>query len=550
MPLNLREQTVLIVDDLREMRMSLRAILESLNVKQIVEAKSAEEAHVLLTKHRPDLVLCDYNLGDGKDGQQFFEEAKAERLLPAHSVWIMITAENTMNMVMGVVENNPDGYLVKPINKSVLQVRLERVVARKMIVKDIESALHNGEFEVALALCERQLEKYPGMRSDLLRLKTEALLRTGAIDVASEICAEVLNERDLTWASITLARARYQGGDLRQAKTLLTRLIENQPTALEGYEWLARIEREQGDGKAAQRILAQAIQVSPKSIRRQQRLGDLAHENADYPTSEKAYRRAIQMGENSCFARPDDQAGVVEAVTQIKGAAAGLKALGDFTKRAGRRFEAVPHWRLGFVEARLLQETGQQEAATMAAARALEGYYVEQANVAPTTTLDLIKVCFTCGQVEAAQTLADKVVRENHDRQEVITATLAMFESLGMAAEGAALIENAQKTIVAVNNRGVTLAKAGDYAAALKLLTQASDELPENLTVTLNVLQAVMLQVRAEGLSAQRRLLVTEYLSRAMRISPTGEKVLRLRQQFQSLLNQGAKPVAAGQAVG
>jgi CheY-like chemotaxis protein len=550
MPLNLREQTVLIVDDLREMRMSLRAILESLNVKQIVEAKSAEEAHVLLTKHRPDLVLCDYNLGDGKDGQQFFEEAKAERLLPAHSVWIMITAENTMNMVMGVVENNPDGYLVKPINKSVLQVRLERVVARKMIVKDIESALHNGEFEVALALCERQLEKYPGMRSDLLRLKTEALLRTGAIEVASEICAEVLNERDLTWASITLARARYLGGDLRQAKTLLTRLIENQPTALEGYEWLARIEREQGDGKAAQRILAQAIQVSPKSIRRQQRLGDLAHVNADYPTSEKAYRRAIQMGENSCFARPDDQAGVVEAVTQTKGAAAGLKALGDFTKRAGRRFEAVPHWRLGVVEARLLQETGQQEAATTAAARALEGYYVEQASVAPAATLDLIKVCFTCGQVEAAQTLADKVVRENHDRQEVIAATLAMFESLGMAAEGAALIENAQKAIVAVNNQGVTLAKAGDYAAALKLLTQASDELPGNLTVTLNVLQAVMLQVRAEGMSAQRRLLVTEYLSRAMRISPTGEKVLRLRQQFQSLLNQAAKPVAAGQAVG
>ena len=106
-----------------------------------------------------------------------------------------------MNMVMGVVENKPDGYLVKPINKSVLQVRLERVVARKTIVKGIESAL-------------------------------------------------------------------------------------------------------------------------------------------------KAYRRAIQMAENSCFARPDDQAGVVESITQAKGPAAGLKTLGEFTKRAGWRFEGKQHWRL------------------------------------------------------------------------------------------------------------------------------------------------------------------------------------------------------------
>jgi len=548
MPLNLQDQTVLIVDDLREMRMSLRGILEALQVRQILEAKSAEEAQALLAKHHPDIVLCDYNLGDGKDGQQLFEESKAERVLPPHGVWIMITAENTMNMVMGVVENNPDGYLVKPINKAVLQVRLERVILRKLIVKDIESALHQDEFEVALAVCDRQLEKYPGMRSDLLRLKTEALLRTGHLERASEVCAEVLNERELPWASLALARARYQGGDLRQARTLLTRLIESHPTALEGYEWLARIEREQGDGKSAQRILAQAIQVSPKSIRRQQRLGDLAQENADFATAEKAYRRAIQMGENSCFARPEDQAGVVEAVTRTKGTAAGLKALADFTKRAGRRFEAEPHWRLSLIEGRLQQQSGQQDLAAATITRALEGYYREQSSVSPASTLDLIKACFESGLTEAAQALADKVVRENHDRQDVIVATLAMFEALGMSTEGAALIENAQQAIVAINNQGVTLAKRGEHAAALKLLTQAADELPGNLTVTLNVLQAVLLQIRTEGLSAQRRLLANEYLGRAMRIAPTNEKVLRVRAQVQAALGQTPK-VASGPQV-
>ncbi|MGE0226737.1 MAG: hypothetical protein AB7S57_25940, partial [Acetobacteraceae bacterium] len=168
--------------------------------------------------------------------------------------------------------------------------------------------------------------------------------------------------------------------------------------------------------------------------------------------------------------------------------------------------------------------------------------------VSPAATLELVKTCFQCGLTEAAQALADKIVRENHDRQDIIAATLAMFEALGMQAEGAALIEQAQQAIVSINNQGVTLAKRGDYAAALKLLTQAADELPGNLTVTLNVLQAVLLQIRADGLNAQRRLLANEYLQRAMRIAPTADKVLRIRTQVQAALGQAQK-ANTGQAL-
>ena len=539
MPVNYREQTVLIVDDLREMRMSVRAMVDALQVKQVCEAKSAEEARLLLTKTKFDMVLCDYNLGDGKDGQQLFEEAQAERLLPSHAIWIMITAENTMNMVMGVVEHHPDGYLVKPINKAVLQVRLERVLARKAIVMEIEAALLDTEFERARELCDQQLAKYPGMRADLLRMKAEALLRTGALDAASEICAEVLNEREVPWAMLYLARARHQSGDLQQAKGMLARLLEQHPTTIEGYEALARIEHEQGDPKAAQRVLAQAIAVSPRSIRRQQRLADLAQENADFATAEKAYRRALQMGENSCFGRPEDQAGVIEAVTGAKGPAAGLKILNDLGKR-GRRAE-VPHWRLGLVEARLLHASGEAAGASAVVARTLEQYHADSAPAAATAILDLIKICYQCGHTEAAQKLADKLVRENHDRQDVIAKLGVVYEVIGLQAEGAALIEQAQNAVVAINNRGVQLAKGGDYAAAIKLLTQAADELPSNLTVTLNVLQALMLQIKVEGITAQRRMVANEYLGRAMRIAPTAEKVLKLRQQ---ILVLGAPPAS------
>ncbi len=78
-----------------------------------------------------DVVLCDYNLGEGMDGQQVLEEAKHRRLVGYATVFVMITAENTMEMVMGAMEYKPDDYLTKPFNKELLKSRLEKLVARK-----------------------------------------------------------------------------------------------------------------------------------------------------------------------------------------------------------------------------------------------------------------------------------------------------------------------------------------------------------------------------------------------------------------------------------
>ena len=308
MALNIRDYRFLIVDDLREMRMTVHGMLDSLKVKVIHEARSGDEALEVLAKNPVDVVLCDYNLGDGRDGQQTLEEAKGRNLLLPTAAWIMITAEQAMSMVMGVVENNPDGYLVKPINKSVLQARIERVIARKQIVSSIESALKAGEYAEVVRLCDQQLERFPAMKTDLTRFKTEALTRDGQYDAAAEICAGLLAERELPWTLLALGRIRYETGDLRQAKTLFQKVVERHPTVMEGYDWLARVERDAGAGKEAQRIIQQALSMSPRSLKRQQTLGDVAAENTDFTTAEKAFDRAVQMGEDSCYARPDDQA--------------------------------------------------------------------------------------------------------------------------------------------------------------------------------------------------------------------------------------------------
>ncbi len=546
MALNIKDYRFLIVDDLREMRMTVRGMLDSLKVKVMHEARSGDEALEILSKNPIDVVLCDYNLGDGRDGQQTLEEAKGRNLLLPTAAWIMITAEQTMSMVMGVVENNPDGYLVKPINKSVLQARIERVIGRKQIVNGIEAALKAGEHAQVVRLCDQQIEKYPALKSDLVRFKTEALIRESQYDAAAEICAGLLAERELPWTLLALGRIRLETGDLRQAKTLFQKVVERHPTVMEGYDWLARVERETGGGKEAQRIIQQALTMSPRSLRRQQTLGDVAAENSDHASAEKAYERAVQMGEDSCYARPDDQAGFISSMMETKGPDNALRMLGELNKKNGRKKGAKgPHWRLTTVEATLLCKLKRKGEAVAAAKRALDAFKADTGQTAASATLALVRACYENGLADDGHALVDRLVRENHDRHDIIDLTRRLFDELGMQEEGGALIDNAQQAIIKINNEGVLLAKAGRYKEALSQLQQAAEELPNNLTVLMNVVQALLLQMTKEGASNQARYLAQEHLARAERLAPRSEKVAQLRAKLGSLAATPAKQASA-----
>ena len=48
------------------------------------------------------------------------------------------------------------------------------------------------------------------------------------------------------------------------------------------------------------------------------RLGDVAVENEDFATAERAYDKAVRLGDDSVFARPDDQVGLVSAVRALR----------------------------------------------------------------------------------------------------------------------------------------------------------------------------------------------------------------------------------------
>jgi len=536
MPLNLEPFRFLICDDMRDMRITVRAMLEGLQVKHIVEGKSGDEALELLAKHQIDVVLCDYNMGEGRDGQQTLEEARARGLLKPTAAWLMLTAEQALDLVMGAIENKPDDYLVKPINKTALNLRLERVITRKLALRPVESALGAGDYLTAISLCDELGAKYPSIKSEVLRTKVNALLECGELDQAAEICAGLLAERELPWAMLALGRARLESGNHRQARMMFAKLVEKHPNVMEAYDLLAGIEREQGNGVEAQRLIKQAIEISPRSIRRQQLLADVAAANGDYAEAARGYERAVAIGEDSFYGRAEDVAGLVNAVMRHKTPESAMQLLTEITKRnARKRGGRHGNWRLTTIESKILHRMGKQEDAAGAARRALAEYKNDTNSNSIASTIELARSCYEVDSLDDARWVISRLVRENFDRPEVLEVVQKMFDELDKHDEGATLIEHEREAIIKTNNEGVMLAKTGRFDDAQAMLQQAAEELPNNLTVQLNVVQATLMQIQKQGPTNQTRYLAREHLARASQLAPRSPKVIQMREKLTQL---------------
>ena len=93
-----KQRRFLLVDDFADFRHSLKKTLEEFGAAHIDSAGSADEALTLFRRQPYDVVIADYNLGDGKDGQQLLEELISAELLRPDAAYVMLTAENTTSL--------------------------------------------------------------------------------------------------------------------------------------------------------------------------------------------------------------------------------------------------------------------------------------------------------------------------------------------------------------------------------------------------------------------------------------------------------------------
>ncbi len=132
--------TVLIVDDERSIRVSLRTILSNIGF-EIVEAARGEEALSLARTARLDVVLLDVNM-PGMDGVDVCRIMRTESpRLPI----VMLTVQGSEDRKVEALDAGADDYITKPFQLRELIARLKAAVRRNKVADSEESVITVGD---------------------------------------------------------------------------------------------------------------------------------------------------------------------------------------------------------------------------------------------------------------------------------------------------------------------------------------------------------------------------------------------------------------------
>jgi two-component system, OmpR family, KDP operon response regulator KdpE len=131
---------VLIVDDERSIRLSLKTILGNFGF-DIVEAARGEEAVALVRSERFDAVLLDINM----PGIGGIEVCRIMRKVSPRLPIVMLTVQGSEDRKVEALNAGADDYITKPFQLRELTARLRAAVRRNRLTDDQNAAILIGD---------------------------------------------------------------------------------------------------------------------------------------------------------------------------------------------------------------------------------------------------------------------------------------------------------------------------------------------------------------------------------------------------------------------
>lgn len=524
----------LIVDDFAGIRQLLRESLRSLGARNIDQASSGGEAMSLLTKTRYDVVLCDYNLGEGKNGQQVLEEARIRQLLLPSSVFVMVSAEKSVESVMGAAEHQPDAYLVKPITEGVLLSRLNRVWRRKQIFRLIDQAFMEKDYLRAATLCDEQIAANRVHVIELLRMKARMLERSGQPALARAVYEQVLAQREYHWARAGLGKIRLADGDFEQARQMFQTVIAENRHYIDAYDQLAQAYQGLGRHDEAAAILERAAKLSPNSVPRQRNLGQAALKLGNVVLAEKAFRKCLVIGEYSIRKTPDAYLGLARVCGLKNNTKDALQLLQLAQRDFGGDYDDMA-LRAKITEGLIHHESGDYRNARRAGDELEAMLGADPKRPGTAICIEMAILLFAVGVKDTPGEVLAHVVRNNHDNNLLQDEVQAIFDKARLSEEGAAIIRAARKEAVDLMNQGVVLWKSGKLPDAVKWMRMARERVPDNVRVLFNAVQISISHMQQEGYDEELDAEARMVLEHVDKLQPGQQRFAQLMGQLRGL---------------
>lgn len=488
-----RKLNFLVVDDFENFRLSMRQMLRSCGADKIELVAHATPAIQYCAYNHVDVVLCDYNLGEGKNGQNILEELRYRKLLKHSSLFLMVTAETSKEMVMGAREYQPDAYLTKPINRAVLEKRLGALIRQRNALLPITREIDRENYPEAISLCLDMLPKQPRYKTWLMKTLGELYYQVGDMAHAQKVYDEVLGQRELSWARLGRCRVLAANQKEDQAIAELKTLIEKHPDYMEAYDLLAQVMETQGKTQPAQQVLERASRHSPNALLRHKHLAELADANQDIDTASEAWRQTVSLGSYSVHDHQDHYLALAQSLSDLsegdtgdQGASKANEAFNILSKME-KRFpddEQLP-LKSRIVQCRLHAGQGHQAKAEKLL-NELSSEIDELPELGADLGLDYAKTLFRMGRDQQAKELLGQLASQYEDDNSILQKIEGLLdEPVGFRQKIEAR---------GFNQEGIKAFEAGDLHAAVTAFNQALNIVPDHAALNLNLVQVLLKQ--------------------------------------------------------
>jgi len=490
-----KHKSVLIIDDYPDMRGSIRRMVENFGVKNVETVSNGEHAIAKCEENSYDIILADYNLGDGKNGQQILEELRYKKLLEQKCIYMMITAETTKDMVFGALEYQPDDYLTKPFTLSVLEKRLDRLTIEKEALYEINDAIDKDSLDRAIALCQQRINMHDKYEFRCFRIMGGCLYKRRKFDKAKQVYEGIVRDRDLEWANIGLGKSLIALGDLDGAEKVFGNLIDNGCLCLEIYDCMAEIHNQRGQSESAQKILEQAIELSPNAILRQEKLADLSEDNHNWSQAELARKKVIRLGNNSVYESPEHHFKLARTITSEmeynENPKKRLKDVDEVLRKVKRKFnDDTVNLQSDILEANVCAKAGNLEKSQSIIAN-VESRLDTAISKPAQLMLDMAQTYSAAGDRDKAKKLLKDLSEIHADNDELSDAIDRISDE--------PLSKKGKQQAVELNTAGKKLFTGKEYDKAVELFSQGLKHYPNNMGLNLNLMLALVREMTANG---------------------------------------------------
>jgi tetratricopeptide (TPR) repeat protein len=298
-----KKMKLLIVDDMTNMRRTIRNMLRYIGYELVAEADNGESAFEKIKAEKFDFVICDWNM-PVMSGLELLHNVRENEKLKDIS-FLMVTAEVDAAQIVQAAETDVDGYIIKPFIAKTLEEKMNQILEKKtnpstmdrLIIK-AEKCAEDGKYKDAIFLYEEALKVNP--KSSRIRHAIGQIYeKLGQDDKAIAYYEEAYKTNpQYIKVSQSMGDLYAKKGDADKAAEAIERAVKISPHNTQRQAQLGKIYLSAGNVEKADAVFKEAIKVAPKNADLQTEIGEAYLKAGHDDKAAEAFKGSLNVVES------------------------------------------------------------------------------------------------------------------------------------------------------------------------------------------------------------------------------------------------------------